>query len=232
MTSQNERQPLRLAIVDDHEVILGGLRDFLSREDDIEIAFEARTAEDALLAIEENVPDVAILDVRLPDMDGVSLCREIRTIYPSVRCLMFSSFQSDTAMMEAVVAGASGFLLKDAELSEFIQAVRDVGRGRSLIDPSTTQRVLEQLHEHTKRTGLEDLTPQERKILDLMAEGLSNRDIAERLFLAEQTVKNYVSNVLSKLGMQRRTQAAIFAVNVERDAEQETGDESLEDSGS
>ena len=225
MTSRAQPQPLRLALVDDHEVILGGLRDFLSREDDIEIAFEARTAEDALTAIEENVPDVAILDVRLPDMDGVTLCREIRTTYPSVRCLMFSSFKSETAMMEAVVAGASGFLLKDAELSEFIQAVRDVGRGRSLIDPSTTKRVLEQLHEHTKKTGLEDLTPQERKILDLMAQGLSNRDISAQLHLAEQTVKNYVSNVLSKLGMQRRTQAAVFAVNLERDAEMDESDE-------
>ena len=214
---------LRLALVDDHEVIVGGLRDFLSREDDIEIAFEAASAEEALAAIEENVPDIAILDVRLPDMDGVTLCREIRTRYPSVRCLMFSSFKNDTALMEAVVAGASGFLLKDAELSQFLEAVRDVGRGRSLIDPITTQRVFQRLNEDPKKTGLEELTPQERKILDLMAEGLSNRDISERLHLAEQTVKNYVSNILSKLGLQRRTQAAIFAVNVENEAGNERG---------
>ena len=221
MTSRPGSQQLRLALVDDHEVILGGLRDFLSREEDIEVAFEARSAEEALTAIQDSVPDVAILDVRLPDMDGVTLCREIRANYPSVRCLMFSSFTSDETVMEAVVAGASGFILKDAELSEFIQAVRDVGRGRSLIDPSTTQRVLERLHEHREKTGLEDLTPQERKILDLMAQGMSNRDISAELFLAEQTVKNYVSNVLSKLGMQRRTQAAIFAVNLERDGNED-----------
>jgi DNA-binding NarL/FixJ family response regulator len=198
--------------VDDHEVILNGLRDFVDKQEDMVVVFEARSAEGALEAMQAERPDIAILDVRLPDMGGVELCREVRSRYPDVKCLMFSSFPNESAMLEAVVAGASGFLLKDVELREFVMAVREVARGTSIIDPVITQRALERL-QHPRKDGLELLTPQERKILALMAEGLSNRDIAEQLHLAEQTVKNYVSSILTKLGVQRRTQATLFVTD-------------------
>jgi DNA-binding NarL/FixJ family response regulator len=207
--------PIRVFLLDDHEVVRRGVRDLLEAEDDIEVVGEAGTAADALIDIPIRRPDVAVLDVRLPDGDGVQVCRDIRSALPDVQCLMFTSFSDDEALFDAIMAGAAGYILKQIRGSDLIDGVRRVAAGQSLLDPAVTQRVLERL-----RTGpepdpkLAQLTEQERRILELVAEGLTNRQIAERMFLAEKTVKNYVSNLLTKLGMQRRTQAAVYAARL------------------
>ena len=207
--------PTRVFLLDDHEIVRRGLRDLLEAEADLEVVGEAGTAAEALARIPATRPDVAVLDVRLPDGDGVSVCREVRSQSAAVRCLMLTSFSDDEALFSAIMAGASGYVLKQVRGTDLVDAVRRVGRGESLIDPSLTSRVLERL-----RGGDEDddllrqLSPQERTLLDLLAEGLTNRQIGERMFLAEKTVKNYVSNLLGKLNMGRRTEAAVYAARL------------------
>jgi DNA-binding NarL/FixJ family response regulator len=202
-------------LLDDHEIVRRGLRELIDGEDDLEVAGEAGTAAEALARIPAAQPDVAVLDVRLPDGDGVSVCRDIRSTHPDVQCLMLTSFADDEALFSAIMAGAAGYVLKQVKGTDLLEAIRRVGRGESLIDPSLTTRVLDRL-----RKGPEDdelvaqLTPQERKLLDLLAEGLTNRQIGERMFLAEKTVKNYVSNLLAKLHMGRRTEAAVYAARL------------------
>ncbi|ANS66553.1 two-component system response regulator [Streptomyces lincolnensis] len=189
-----------------------GVHELLSVESDIEVVGEAGTAADALARIPAALPDVAVLDVRLPDGSGVEVCREIRSRDESVNCLMLTSFADDEALFDAIMAGASGYVLKAIRGNELLDAVRDVAAGRSLLDPVATARVLERLRdgERAEPDELARLTDQERRILDLIGEGLTNRAIGERLHLAEKTIKNYVSSLLSKLGMERRSQAAAY----------------------
>jgi DNA-binding NarL/FixJ family response regulator len=211
---------IRVFLLDDHEIVRRGVRELLEAEDDVEVVGEADTAERALARIPATRPDVAILDVRLPDGDGIAVCREIRSDHDGIACLMLTSFSDDEALVQAVVAGASGYLLKQLRGNDIVDAVRRVARGESLLDPTIVQRVTDRL----RRPPPEDerlarLTGQERKILALIADGLTNRQIANELHLAEKTVKNYVSNLLAKLGMERRTQAAVFAARLETDPE-------------
>jgi two-component system response regulator DevR len=206
---------LRVFLMDDHEVVRRGLRELLESEDDIDIVGEAGSAEEGLSRIPPTQPDVAVLDVRLPDGNGVEVCREIRSRHPEIRCLILTSFSDDEALFQAIMAGASGYLLKQIKGADLVDSVRRVAAGQSLLDPAVTARVLERLRNGSETDErLSQLTGQERKVLDLIAEGLTNRQIAEQVHLAEKTVKNYVSNVLAKLGMERRTQAAVFAAGL------------------
>jgi DNA-binding NarL/FixJ family response regulator len=207
--------PIRVFLVDDHEVVRRGVRDLLEQSDDIEVVGEAGTAEDALSRIPPTQPDVAVIDMRLPDGNGVEICRDVRSHDPNIHCLILTSFADDEALFDAIMAGAAGYLLKQVKGTDFVDAVRRVAAGQSLLSPEVTAQVLERLRkppEEDERIGR--LTEQERKILDLIAEGLTNRQIAERMFLAEKTVKNYVSHLLAKLGMERRTEAAVFAARL------------------
>ena len=206
---------LRVFLLDDHEIVRRGLRELLEQESDLEVVGEAGTAEEALGRIPATHPDVAVLDVRLPDGDGVEVCREIRSRHPEVNCLMLTSFSDDEALLSAIMAGASGYLLKQVKGTDLVDAIRRVAAGESLLDPSMTARVLEHLRAPAEKDELAGLTDQERRVLDLVAEGLTNRQIGERMFLAEKTVKNYVSNLLSKLGMSRRSEAAAYAARLE-----------------
>ena len=200
-------------LLDDHEVVRRGARELLDAENDIEVVGEAGTREQALARIPPTRPKVAILDVRLPDGNGVEVCREIRSRHPEIQCLMLTSFHDDDALFQAIMAGAAGYLLKQIRGTDIVDAVRRVARGESLLDPRVTKRVLDRLRTPPEEDDrLARLTGQERRILALIADGLTNRQIAERVHLAEKTVKNYVSNLLAKLGMERRTQAAVFAV--------------------
>jgi DNA-binding NarL/FixJ family response regulator len=192
-----------------------GLRELLEAEDDLHIVGEAGTAADALARIPPTRPDVAVLDVRLPDGNGVEVCREVRSRHPEIRCLMLTSFTDDEALFQAIMAGAAGYLLKQVRGTDLVTAIRNVAAGQSLLDPAITAQVLERLRKGNEEDErLAHLTPQERNILELIAEGLTNRQIAERVHLAEKTVKNYVSNLLAKLGMERRTQAAVYAARL------------------
>jgi DNA-binding NarL/FixJ family response regulator len=207
---------VKIFLLDDHELLRRGIRDALDLEADLEVVGEASTARDALPRIAATSPDVAVLDVSLPDGNGVEICREIRSRYPSVACLMLSATANDEAVFGAIVAGAAGFVLKGSSAAQVIEAVRQVAAGQSLLDPSLTGLVLERVRagpQEDKR--LSRLTRQERRILSLLAEGLTNRQIAERIHLAEKTVRNYVSAILEKLGMERRTQAALFSARLE-----------------
>ncbi len=211
----NPMSGIRVFLLDDHEVVRRGLRELLEAEGDLEVVGEAGTADEALARIPPTKPDVAVLDVRLPDGDGVEVCRDIRSSHPEVNCVMLTSFSDDDALFQAIMAGAAGYLLKQIKGNDLVDAVRRVAAGQSLLDPAVTARVLERLRtgpETDERLG--QLTEQERRILDLIAEGLTNRQIAERVHLAEKTVKNYVSNLLAKLGMERRTQAAVYAAGL------------------
>ena len=212
---QNGRVPTRVFLLDDHEIVRRGLRELLEQEADLEVVGEAGTAEEALGRIPATHPDVAVLDVRLPDGDGVEVCREIRSRHPEINCLMLTSFSDDEALLSAIMAGASGYLLKQVKGTDLVDAIRRVAAGESLLDPSMTARVLEHLRAPAEKDELAGLTDQERRVLDLVAEGLTNRQIGERMFLAEKTVKNYVSNLLSKLGMSRRSEAAAYAARLE-----------------
>ena len=204
----------RVFLLDDHEVVRRGLRELLGSEDDLEIVGEAGTAEEAYGRIPATSPDVAVLDVRRPDGDGVEVCREIRSRHPGIACIMLTSVADDDAVYAAIMAGASGYLLKQVRGTELVDGIRRVAAGASLLDPSVTTRVLERLRHRDDKDELASLTDQERNILDLVAEGLTNRQIGERMFLAEKTVKNYVSNILAKLGMSRRTEAAVYAAKL------------------
>jgi DNA-binding NarL/FixJ family response regulator len=215
---------IRVFLLDDHEVVRRGLRELLEAEDDLEVVGEAGTAEEAYGRIPATSPDVAVLDVRLPDGDGVEVCREVRSKRPEIHCIMLTSFADDEAVYAAIMAGASGYLLKQVRGTDLVDAVRRVGQGESLLDPAVTARVLERIRHGSGDDELAALTEQERRILDLIAEGLTNRQIGDRLFLAEKTVKNYVSNVLAKLGMSRRTEAAVYAARLaERRGRQQSG---------
>ena len=208
-------RPVRVFLLDDHEIVRRGLRDLLESAGGIEVVGDAASVEDAYRRIPPTRPDVAILDVRLPDGDGVEVCRDVRAANPDLQCLILTSFSDDEALFQAIMAGAAGYLLKQVRGPDLVDAVRRVAAGQSLLDPTVTARVLERLRNPPEEDEtLRRLTEQERRILDLIAEGLTNRQIAERIHLAEKTVKNYVSNLLAKLGMERRTQAAVYAAGL------------------
>jgi DNA-binding NarL/FixJ family response regulator len=210
-------EQIRVFLLDDHEVVRRGVRELLESEGDVTVVGEASTAAEALARVPAVRPDVAVLDVRLPDGDGVSVCRDIRSAHPEVACLMLTSFADDEALFDAILAGAAGYLLKEVRGSDILGAVRTVAAGGSLLDPRTTARVMERLRHQDERTDpLAGLSDQERRVLELIGEGLTNRQIGERMFLAEKTVKNYVSNLLAKLGMERRTQAAAFVARLDQ----------------
>jgi two-component system response regulator DevR len=206
---------IRVFLLDDHEIVRRGLRDLLEATGEMTVVGEAGTAEEALRRVPATTPDVAVLDVRLPDGDGVQVCRDLRSKNPDLRCLMLTSYADDEALFDAIMAGAAGYVLKQIRATDLVDAIKKVADGQSLLDPTMTARVLERL-----RTGAQEdekiagLTEQERKLLDLLAEGHTNREIAERMFLAEKTVKNYVSNLLAKMGMARRTEAAVYAARL------------------
>ncbi|HEV7194037.1 MAG TPA: response regulator transcription factor [Jatrophihabitantaceae bacterium] len=206
---------IRVFLLDDHEIVRRGVADLLSGEADIEIVGEAATAEEAVRRIPTVAPDVAVLDARLPDGSGIEVCRMVRDADPGIRCLILTSYDDDEAVFAAVLAGAAGYVLKQVRGAGLIDAVRQVAAGRSLLDPRVTERVLERVrgggHEDPR---LASLNAQERRILELIADGMTNREIGRTLFIAEQTVKNNVTSLLSKLGMQRRTQAAVLGAEV------------------
>jgi two-component system response regulator DevR len=201
------RTVIRVFLVDDHEIVRRGVADVINAEADLEVVGEASTARQALGRIAATLPDVAVLDVRLPDGSGIDLCRAIRSAHPGVYCLMLTAYDDDEASYTAVLAGASGYVLKDIKGQNLLESIRKVAAGRSLIDSSVTRRVVESVSTMTPDV---ELSLREKQVLDLIAEGLTNRQIGERLELAEKTVKNYVSGLLSKLGMERRTQAAVY----------------------
>ena len=219
MTSVTEPRAstVRVFLLDDHEVVRRGVADLLEAEPDLSVVGEASTAAEALARVPAVRPDVAVLDVRLPDGDGVTVCRELRSRMPDLRCLMLTSFDDDDALFDAIMAGASGYVLKQIRGTDLVGAVRTVAGGQSLLDPRTTAQVLERMRSAAEQKGpVAGLSEQERTVLALIGEGLTNREIGERMFLAEKTVKNYVSHLLAKLGMQRRTQAAILATELRR----------------
>lgn len=208
--SYRGRVAVRVLLVDDHEVVRRGLRDLLGDEPDIDVVAEAGTVAEALVVGAAARPDVALVDMRLPDGDGVTLCRRLREqrADDGPRCVVLTAFDDEQALVDAIEAGVSGYLLKQVRGQDLVTAVREVAAGRSLLDPVTTTRVLARIRRGAEPDQLAALTEQERKVLELIGEGLSNREIAQRMFLAEKTVKNYVTSVLSKLGLQRRAQAA------------------------
>lgn len=206
---------IRVFLVDDHEVVRAGIRGLLEPEPDFEVVGEAGTVSEALTRIPLARPDVAILDVRLPDGSGVEVCRQVRSDSPGLVCLMLTSYSDDEALLAAVMAGASGYVLKEIGGNDLVADIRKVSSGGSLLDPGLTKRVLERVRQGpAEDKRLASLTPQERRILDQIAQGKTNRQIGEELYLAEKTVKNYVSNLLSKLGMERRTEAAVFVTKL------------------
>ena len=206
---------IRVFLLDDHEVVRAGLRELLENDGDIEIVGESGSAEEAVARIPALRPNVAVLDARLPDGNGIDVCRQVRSVDPSIQGLILTSYEDDEALFAAIMAGAAGYVLKQIRGTDLVDAVRRVASGQSMLDPAVTQRVLERI-----RTGVEapnelkSLTEQERRILLLVAEGLTNREIATKMFLAEKTVKNYVSSLLAKLGLERRTQAAVLATRL------------------
>jgi two-component system, NarL family, response regulator DevR len=201
---------IRVLLVDDHEIVRRGVRELLNSEPGIEVVAEAGSVAEALVRADAARPDVAVVDVRLPDGDGVALCRTLRASEPAPHCLVLTAFDDERAVVEAITAGASGYLLKQVRGQDLVHAVREVAAGRSLLDPVTTARVLERMRRSAETDELAALTEKERRVLELMGEGMTNRQIAQRLFLAEKTVKNYVTSVLAKLGMERRTQAVAW----------------------
>ena len=209
---QVDPSPIRVFLLDDHELVRRGIRELLESEGDIVVVGESGSAQEATRRIPALRPDVAILDGRLPDGSGIDVCREIRSVDPSIKALILTSYDDDDALFAAIMGGASGYILKQVRGNDFVDSVRRVAAGQSMLDPAMTAAVLERV-----RTGppkdkeLEALSSQEQKILELIGEGLTNRQIAERMYLAEKTVKNYVSSMLAKLGLTSRTQAAIFA---------------------
>ena len=210
-------QPTRLFVLDDHELVRRGLVDLMASTHDLVVVGEAATAEAALRRIPAVRPDIALLDERLPDGSGISVCRDIRSNHPEIRCLILTSFDDDEALYAAVMAGASGYLLKEMVGTTLLEDIRQVAAGRSLLDPAVTQKLMERLRAPARQDPLtKGLTPRELEVIDLIADGCTNRQIGEHLFLAEKTVKNYVTSVLMKLGMERRTQAAVFGSRIRR----------------
>ncbi|MEV6899963.1 response regulator transcription factor [Amycolatopsis sp. NPDC051372] len=206
---------LRVFLVDDHEVVRRGVADLLDEDEEITVVGQAGNVSQALARIPALRPDVAVLDVRMPDGNGIELARELRSKLPELKCLMLTSYTDEQAMLDAVMAGAAGFVIKDIKGMDLVSAVREVGAGKSLLDAHAAAALMARLREsQTKKGPLSDLSDQERKLLELIGEGLTNRQIAERMFLAEKTVKNYVSRLLAKLGLERRTQAAVLATEL------------------
>lgn len=205
---------IRLFLLDDHEIVRRGIRELLETEPDLSVVGEAGSAAQARRIVPAVRPDVAVLDARLPDGSGIDICREIRSQFPETKALILTSFDDEEALSTAILAGASGYLLKDIKGNGLLDAIRAVASGKNLLDPARVRRVRDAWsREHARDPKLQSLTPQERRILDLIAEGLTNRQIGDRLGLAEKTVKNYVTGILGKLGLQRRTQAALYVVN-------------------
>ncbi|MFD6313215.1 response regulator [Streptomyces nigra] len=207
--------PIRVFLLDDHEVVRRGVHDLLDDEPDITVVGEAATVEQALIRVPALRPDVAVLDVRLPDGDGVTVCRELRSQMPDLACLMLTSFDDEEALLDSIMAGAAGYVLKQIQGSDLVSAVRTVARGQSLLDASATTRLMARLRGGQQPAEepevLPGLSDREREILDLIGEGLTNRQIGQRLYLAEKTVKNHISRLLAKLGVERRVQAAVIA---------------------
>lgn len=203
---------MRILLVDDHEIVRKGLRSLLDAEPDLEVVGEAGSAAEAIRRVGFDSPDVVVLDVRLPDASGVEACRNIRSAFPDVRVLMLTSFADEEALMAAILAGASGYLLKRIDSAALLESLRRIGRGESLIDPDMVTKLFSALRGGGPSSDplLDRLSDQERKVLDLIAEGKTNREISSEMFLAEKTVKNYVSNLLTKLGMSRRSEAAAY----------------------
>ncbi len=207
-------QSIRVFLLDDHEIVRVGLTDLIDAETDMHVVGQAGSGTDAVRMVGQLTPDVAVLDVRLGDGNGIEVCREIKSAHPEVSCLILTSFADDQALLDAAAAGASGYVLKQIRSNELIESIRKVAAGAQLLDDAMVRLGTERLR-NTDAGLLEGLSPQERKIFDLIGRGCSNREIADELFLAEKTVKNYVSNVLSKLSMHRRTEAAALAARLE-----------------
>ncbi|MFB7629392.1 response regulator [Streptomyces sp. NPDC056149] len=211
------QRPIRVFLVDDHEVVRRGVRDLLDAEPDIEVVGDAGTADHALARGPALRPDVAVLDVRLPDGDGITVCRELRSRMPGLACLVLTSFDDDDALLDAIMAGAAGYVLKEIKGADLIAAVRTVASGRSMLDPATTARLMRRLRADEEQDAppeegvLSSLSARERQILELIGEGMTNRQIGARLYLSEKTVKNHISRMLAKLGVERRIQAAVLA---------------------
>ncbi|WP_327715077.1 response regulator transcription factor [Streptomyces sp. NBC_00490] len=217
----SEQDPVRVFLLDDHEVVRRGLTDLLDSEPDISVVGDAGTVEHALARGPALRPHVAVLDVRLPDGDGITVCRELRSRMPELACLMLTSFDDEEALLDAIMAGASGYVLKQIRGSDLVSAVRTVASGQSMLDPATTARLMRSLRADPAESPgmspeLASLSPRERDILALIGEGLTNREIGKKLYLSEKTVKNHISRLLAKLGVQRRVQAAVIASQVER----------------
>ncbi|MGY1781965.1 response regulator [Geodermatophilus sp. SYSU D01036] len=215
MRSDGPTAPITVFLLDDHEIVRRGVADLLQSDGDIAVVGEAKNAAEALARVPALKPDVAVLDIRLPDGSGVTVCRELRSKMPELKVIMLTSDSDDEALFEAIMAGASGYLLKQILGPDLLTAVRTVAAGGSLLDPSATTAVLERMRRAAEPAGpLTKLSEQERAVLELIGEGLTNRQIGQRMFLAEKTVKNYVSHLLAKLGMERRTQAAVLAAEL------------------
>ena len=215
--------PVRVFLVDDHEVVRRGVADLLGMEDDLEVVGDAGTAAEALARVPAVRPDVVVLDVRLPDGDGVTVCRELRS-RTDAAVLMLTSFDDDESLFDAILAGASGFVLKQVRGTDLVAGIRTVAAGGSMLDPRAAGRVMARMrHQREDDDPLGDLTPQERRILELVGEGMTNRQIGTELFLAEKTVKNYVSSLLGKLGLERRVQAAVLSARLEQGARPDDG---------
>ncbi|MFF3905608.1 response regulator [Streptomyces sp. NPDC001848] len=211
----SEQDPIRVFLLDDHEVVRRGLADLLDAEPDISVVGDADTVEQALARGPAVRPHVAVLDVRLPDGDGITVCRELRSRMPELACLMLTSFDDEDALLDAIMAGASGYVLKQIKGSDLVSAVRTVASGQSMLDPATTARLMHSLRadpaeQPALSPELAGLSPRERDILTLIGDGLTNREIGKRLYLSEKTVKNHISRLLAKLGVQRRVQAAVL----------------------
>jgi two-component system response regulator DevR len=211
---------VRVFLLDDHEIVRRGIAEVIGLQSDITVVGEAGTAAEAITRIRASQPDVAIFDVRLADGDGIEVCREIRSLFPHIQVLMLTSYSDDEALLNAFMAGASGYILKEIRGSDLISTIRQVAAGHSLLDPSVAKQVLERLRIGNKeKDELSGLTEQEKAILNLIGEGMTNRQIGERMHLAEKTIKNYVTGLLAKLGMQRRTQAAAYVARLESNSE-------------
>ncbi|MFD5890648.1 response regulator [Streptomyces sp. NPDC060334] len=217
--SASPQAPIKVFLLDDHEVVRRGLRDLLDTETDITVVGEAGTADQALARGPALRPDVAVLDVRLPDSDGITVCRELRSRMPDLACLMLTSFDDEDALLDAIMAGAAGYVLKQIKGADLVSAVRTVASGQSMLDPATTARLMHSLRDPEAPKAPEDtrlatLSERERAVLELIGDGLTNRQIAKRLYLSEKTVKNHISRLLGKLGVERRVQAAVIAAQV------------------
>ncbi|WP_405392508.1 response regulator transcription factor [Streptomyces sp. NBC_01102] len=212
------KEPIRVFVLDDHEVVRCGLRDLLESEPDLTVVGEAATAQQAIARGPALRPDVAVLDVRLPDGDGITVCRELRSSMPHLACLMLTSFDEEEALLDSIMAGAAGYVLKEIKGVDLVAAVRTVASGQSMLDPATTAQLMRSLRAptqpHTEDERLSVLSDREKAVLDLIGEGLTNRQISKKLYLSEKTVKNHISRVLAKLGVERRVQAAVIATHV------------------